>query len=80
MKSQVIHVEASRLASNPKVALRLVELSREKDEDRHLQAIKREDFVLDGLMHASANATSDSARVRALELIGKRSGYLIIAV
>ena len=74
MKPQVIHIEASRLAANPKVALRLGELSREKDEDRRLQAIRREDFVLDGLMHESVNAESDSARVRALELIGKTIG------
>ena len=74
MKPQVIHVEASRLAANPKVALRLEALSREKDVDRRLQVIRREDFVLDGLMHESLNAESSSARVRALELIGKTIG------
>ena len=74
MKSQVIHVEASRLAANPKVALRLEELSREKDEDRRMQSIKRKDFVLDRLMHESVNAASDSARVRSLELMGKTIG------
>ena len=74
LKSQVIHVEASRLAANPKVALRLDELTREKDEDRRMQAIKRKDFVLDGLMRESVNAASDSARVRSLELMGKTIG------
>ncbi|OEU70782.1 MAG: hypothetical protein BA874_01605 [Desulfuromonadales bacterium C00003068] len=74
MKPQVIYVEASRLAANPKVALRLEELSREKDEDRRLQATKREDFVLDGLMHESRFAMTASARARALELIGKSIG------
>lgn len=45
-----------------------------KDEDRHMQAIKREDFVLDSLKHESLTAASDSARVRALELMGKTIG------
>jgi hypothetical protein len=74
MKPQAIHVEASRSGRNPKVALRIKELKREKDEDRRLQAVKREDFVLDGLTREAETAASDSARVRALELIGKTIG------
>ena len=77
MGNNTIYVEASRLAANHKVALRLEELLREKDEDRRMQAIKREDFVLDGLMHESRFAMTASARVRALELLGKSIGLFI---
>ncbi len=74
MKSPTIYVEASRLAAHPKVALRIQELSCQKDEDRHMQALRREDFVLDSLKNESLTATTDSARVRALELLGKTIG------
>ena len=77
MQNATTYVEASRLAAHPKVALRLEQLRREKDEDRHMQALRREDFVLDSLMHESINAKSDSARVRALELIGKTIGLFV---
>jgi len=49
MKSPTIHVEASRLAALPKVALRIQELWYQKDEDRHMQTLRREDFVLENL-------------------------------
>ena len=74
MKSPTIHVEASRLATNPKVALRIQELWCQKDEDRHMQALRRADFVLECLKNESLTATTDSARVRALELMGKTIG------
>ena len=74
MKPPTIHVEASRLATNPKVALRLRELSKQKEADRNMQALRREDFVLESLKNESLTAASDSARVRALELMGKNIG------
>jgi phage terminase small subunit len=74
MKSPTIHVEASRLAINPKVALRIQELLCQKDEDRHMQGLRREDFVLESLKNESLTATTDSARIRALELLGKTIG------
>ncbi len=74
MKSPSVHVEASRLAALPKVALRIQQLWCQKDEDRHMQALRREDFVLDNLKNESLTATTDSARVRALELLGKTIG------
>ena len=39
MQNATTYVEASRLAAHPKVALRLEELRREKDEDRRMQAL-----------------------------------------
>ncbi len=36
MKSPTIYVEASRLATHPKVALRIQELWFQKDNDRHM--------------------------------------------
>ncbi len=74
MKDTSIYVEGSRLKKNPKVALRIEELSREKDVDRRMQVVKREDFVLDGLTREAETALSASARIRALELIGKTIG------
>ena len=74
MKSPSIHVEASRLAALPKVALRIQELWCQKDEDRHIQALRREDYVLESLKNESLTATTDSARIRALELMGKTIG------
>ena len=74
MKPPTIHVEASRLATNPKVALRLRELSKQKEADRNMQALRREDFVLESLKNESQTATTDSARIRALELMGKTLG------
>ncbi len=74
MKPPTIYVEASRLAAHPKVALRIQELWCQKDEDRHMQALRREDFVLDNLKNESLTAATDSARVRALELMGKTIG------
>lgn len=74
MKSPSVQVEASRLAASPKVALRIQELWCQKDEDRHMQALRREDFVLESLKNESLTATTDSARIRALELMGKTIG------
>ncbi len=74
MKPQSIYVEASRLAANPKVALRIDALEREMDEDRRIQAVSRLNYVLNALMREAETAVSDSARVRALELLGKRIG------
>ena len=74
MKSPTIHVEASRLAANPNVALRIQELWCQKDEDRHMQILRRADFVLESLKNESLTATTDSARIRALELMGKTIG------
>ena len=39
-----------------------------------MQALRREDFVLESLKNESLTATTDSARVRALELMGKTIG------
>jgi len=74
MKSPTIYVEASRLAASPKVTLRIQELLCQKDEDRHMQALRRVDFVLESLKNESLTATTDSTRVRALELMGKTIG------
>jgi len=39
-----------------------------------MQAIRREDFVLESLKNESLTAATDSARIRALELLGKTIG------
>ena len=47
---------------------------REQDVDRRAQAVNHQNYVLNALMREAETAVSDSARVRALELLGKRIG------
>ena len=74
MKPNVIHVEASRLAAHPNVALRIDEISYENNVDQRMQASVRRGFVLDGLEQEALHAPTAHARVRALELLGKSVG------
>ncbi|MGJ8585484.1 MAG: hypothetical protein ACSHXD_15435 [Marinosulfonomonas sp.] len=74
MKPNVIHVEASRLAARPNVALRIDELLYENSLDQRMQAISRRGFVLDRLAKEALHAATASARIRALELLGKSVG------
>ncbi|MGE4611796.1 MAG: hypothetical protein AAED33_10490 [Paracoccaceae bacterium] len=45
MKPDTICFKAPGLGRNPKVTLRLENLPQKKDEDRRMQAIKREEFI-----------------------------------
>ena len=61
------HVAASRLLSNDKVQQVVRELARETAESVHISA----EAVLERLWEEAHHAKSDSARVRALELVGR---------
>jgi len=73
MGSHAIHCEASLLASHPEVAARLLahQTSVERSELSH--AATRRRWIVERLTHEATNSTSDAARVRALELLGKDS-------
>ena len=71
MSDATIHKEACALMANPKVAGRLDAGFAEKEaKELHAEASRR-DYVVRGLQHEAEHATSDAARVRAFELLGK---------
>ena len=73
MGSHAIHCEASQLAAHPEVTQRLLahQTSVERSELSH--AATRRRWIVERLTHEATNSTSDAARVRALELLGKDS-------
>ena len=72
MKPPTIWAQASALAASHKVAARIEQLAAEKEGERRALRLSRGDRVLAALEAiADADGTSDAARVRALELIGK---------
>ena len=71
MSQNSIGVEASRLMANPKIARRLDEGFAEQETREVHTAAARRDYIIRGLQHEAEHATSDAARVRAFELIGK---------
>lgn len=74
MSKPAIHVEASRLAKNTKVALR-VEAYRRRYKGFQASEVKQVGpFVMEHLQEISETAKSDHLRVRALELMGMAVG------
>jgi phage terminase small subunit len=69
-----IWTEASLLLSNPKVASRLMTLNQEKENQRRMMAVSRAERVLQRLETLADNASTESVRVRANELLGKTAG------
>ena len=57
-----------------KVAARIVELEAEKEARRRMQALSREDRVLQELEDIAFGSANATARLRALELLGKTVG------
>ena len=74
MTAPAIWTEASRLGRNPKVALRVDELRAEAEEVRQTLLVGREEAILAQLEKEALGAKSDSARIRAIELLGKHLG------
>lgn len=78
MTAASIHVEASKLASSPKVSLRIESLQRDMEAQRRMQGAARGDAVLKQLTDLAVDPDiQDGARVRALELLGKSVGLWI---
>jgi len=74
MAPKMIWEEASRLRRHPKVAARIVELEAEKEARRRMQALSREDRVLQELEKIAFGDGPASGRLKALELLGKHVG------
>ena len=73
-KRETIRREASRLARSPNVAP-MIEAEGKAIESAQLPTrATRRRFVLERLVRESETAPSDSARIRALELLGKSVG------
>ena len=74
MKDSAIHVEASKLKSNPKIAQRLKQGFKRKEEYAQTSALSLRHLVLEQLQKEALNpSNNESSRIRALELIGKTS-------
>ena len=74
MSQKTIWEEASRLRRYPKVAARIIELEAEKEARRRMQALSREDRVLQELEKIAFGDGNASGRLKALELLGKHVG------
>ena len=74
MAPTTIWEEASRLRRHPKVAARIMELEAEKEARRRMQALSREDRVLQELEKIAFGDGPASGRLKALELLGKHVG------
>ena len=74
MTAPAIWTEASRLGRNPKVALRVDELKAEAEQVRQTMLVGREEAILAQLEKEALGTKSDSARIRAIELLGKHLG------
>jgi len=74
MKASAIHCEASKLKSNPKVAQRLKAGYRRKEEYAQSSVLSLRHMILEQLQKEALNPlNAESARIRALELLGKTS-------
>ena len=74
MKSSAIYTEAGRVMANPEVSRRLHAAQASVERSAASSALSRRTFVLEGLEREARTATSDSARVQALALLGKTQG------
>ena len=74
MTDKAVWVEACRLASNPKVTLRVKAIQAEIEADHRTRKARREEYVLKRLQEEAEGAETDGARVRTLELLGKTVG------
>ncbi len=74
MKPETVWTEASKLAKNPAVVERMNTLRAEIDETKRVLLVNREEAILRQLENEAFSARTDSARVKALELLGKHLG------
>ena len=74
MTPKTVWEESSRLRKHPKVSARIVELEAEKEARQRVQALSREDRILNELENIAFGSTNAMARLRALELLGKTVG------
>ena len=74
MSQKTVWEESSRLRKHPKVAARILELEAEKDARRRMQALSREDRVLQELEKIAFGDGPVTGKLKAIELLGKHIG------
>ncbi len=77
MSDKTVWEEASRLRRHPKVSARILELENEKEDRRRLQAVSREERVLNELESIAFGDGPVAGKLKAMELIGKHIGFFI---
>jgi hypothetical protein len=75
MSDKTVWEEASRLRRHPKVSARILELENEKEDRRRLQAVSREERVLNELESIAFGDGPVAGKLKAMELIGKHIGF-----
>ena len=75
MSDKTVWEEASRLRRHPKVSTRIVELENEKEARRRLQAVSREERVLNELERIAFGDGPVAGKLKAMELLGKHIGF-----
>ena len=75
MSDKTVWEEASRLRKHPKVSTRILELEEEKEARRRLQAVSREERVLNELERIAFGDGPIAGRLKAMELLGKHIGF-----
>ena len=75
MSDKTVWEEASRLRRHPKVSTRILELEKEKEARRRLQAVSREERVLNELERIAFSDGPIAGRLKAMELLGKHIGF-----
>jgi len=66
-----VEVEASKLVANPKIAQSIHKAIERKEDSIIASSLRTKNYVIKKLFEESENSESDSARIRALELLGK---------
>ena len=66
-----VEVEASRMVANPKIAISIQRAIAKKEQSAVASSLRTRNYVIDQLYKESKESDSDSARIRALELLGK---------
>jgi hypothetical protein len=66
-----VEVEASKLVANPKIAQSIHKAIERKEQSAVASSLRTRNYVIDQLYRESKESDSDSARIRALELLGK---------
>ncbi len=77
MKDGTVWSEAARLMRHPHVTARVEELRAEAELVRRGLLSSREEAILGRLEHEALTAKTDSARIRALELLGRHAGMFV---
>ena len=75
MSDKTVWEEASRLRRHPKVSTRILELETEKEARRRLQAVSREERVLNELESIAFGDGPIAGKLKAMELLGKHIGF-----